>query len=339
MANVLVIRFSYFGDVAMLVPVVYSAAKAYPNDTFYVLTSKPYGVLFESDLPNLKVIGINLNEYNGLRGIWRLAGELKKYHFKAVADMNNVLRSIVLREILRLSVKKRAYIDKGKKEKNLMSAQKIPLKPLKTTFERYSDVFSSLGYPFSIAYSGYFNYVGKDTSLLKNIPFDTSKTNIGIAPFAKHAQKTYPPEKMEEVIRQLSEKNDAFIYLFGGKDDVEKLLEWESKFSNVFSVATKLNLKAELLLMSYLKTMISMDSANMHLASLVGIPVISVWGGTHPYLGFYGFNQSADDAVHIDLYCRPCSATGVKPCHRGDWACLHGIPPREIVSKTEKYLS
>ncbi len=339
MANVLVIRFSYFGDVAMLVPVVYSAAKTYPQDTFFVLTSKPYAVLFECDLPNLKVIGINLSGYKGIGGMWKLANELRSYDFHAVADMNNVLRSISLREILRPWVKKVKYIDKGKTEKNRMAAQKIPLKPLKSTFERYSDVFSALGYPFKIAYNGYFNYVKEDASLLKDIPFDASKKNIGIAPFAKHAQKTYPTEKMEEVIRQLSEKQDTFVYLFGGKDDLETLQKWEQKFHNVFSVATKLNLKAELLLMSYLRTMISMDSANMHLASLVGIPVVSVWGGTHPYLGFYGFNQSSNDAVQTELYCRPCSATGVKPCHRGDWACLHGIEPTAIVLKTEKYIS
>ncbi len=210
MANVLVIRFSYFGDVAMLVPVVYSAAKTYPQDTFFVLTSKPYAVLFECDLPNLKVIGINLSGYKGIGGMWKLANELRSYDFHAVADMNNVLRSISLREILRPWVKKVKYIDKGKTEKNRMAAQKIPLKPLKSTFERYSDVFSALGYPFKIAYNGYFNYVKEDASLLKDIPFDASKKNIGIAPFAKHAQKTYPTEKMEEVIRQLSEKQDTF---------------------------------------------------------------------------------------------------------------------------------
>lgn len=323
----------------MLVPVVYSTAKAYPQHMFYVLTSKPYSAMFYSDLTNLRVIEINLKDYNGFGGIWKLAKELKKYHFQAIADMNNVLRSILLREFLRISVKKIRSIDKGKTEKNRMTAQKTPLKPLKTTFERYSDVFTALGYPAKTMYNGYYHYIEKDIFLLNDISVDTDKKNIGIAPFAKHAQKTYPPEKMEEVIRMLSQRPDTFIYLFGGKDDVDKLTEWQEKFANVFSVATKLNLEGELLLMSYLRTMISMDSANMHLASLIGIPVISVWGGTHPYLGFYGFKQSTDDAAQIDLYCRPCSTTGVKPCHRGDWACLHGISPHEIVLKTEKYLS
>ena len=45
-------------------------------------------------------------------------------------------------------------------------------------------------------------------------------------------------------------------------------------------------MRTELNLMSHLDVMLSMDSANMHLASLVNIPVVSVWGATHPYAGF-----------------------------------------------------
>ena len=73
----------------------------------------------------------------------------------------------------------------------------------------------------------------------------------------------------------------------------------------------------ELVLMSHLDVMISMDSANMHLASLVATPVVSVWGATHPYAGFMGWGQSEDNAVQVDLPCRPCSIYGNKVCRRG----------------------
>ena len=80
-------------------------------------------------------------------------------------------------------------------------------------------------------------------------------------------------------------------------------------------------------------TLISMDSANMHLASLFGVPVISVWGATHPFAGFYGWAQPADNAVQIDLYCRPCSVFGNKPCYRGDHACMQQLPEEKIMEK------
>ena len=94
----------------------------------------------------------------------------------------------------------------------------------------------------------------------------------------------------------------------------------------------------ELILMSHLDVVISMDSANMHLASMTGTPVVSVWGATHPYAGFLGWNQSIDNTVQIDLPCRPCSIFGERKCLRGDLACLKKIDPELIAGKVERIL-
>ena len=92
----------------------------------------------------------------------------------------------------------------------------------------------------------------------------------------------------------------------------------------------------ELILMSHLDVMISMDSGNMHLASLVGTKVVSIWGATHPYAGFMGWNQSEENAVQLDMACRPCSVYGNKPCLRGDYACMNDIRPEMIVAKIKQ---
>jgi ADP-heptose:LPS heptosyltransferase len=80
-----------------------------------------------------------------------------------------------------------------------------------------------------------------------------------------------------------------------------------------------------------------MDSANMHLASLTATKVVSAWGATHPYAGFYGYNQSPDRAVQVELPCRPCSIYGNKPCYRKNNECLEKITPQMIIEKIEKY--
>ena len=90
--------------------------------------------------------------------------------------------------------------------------------------------------------------------------------------------------------------------------------------------------------MSHLDVTMSMDSSNMHLASLVGIPVVSVWGATHPYAGFMGWGQHEENAIQIDMDCRPCSIFGQKPCFRGDYACMTGIHPETIVERINKVL-
>ena len=97
-----------------------------------------------------------------------------------------------------------------------------------------------------------------------------------------------PLEKSFEVAKILAKKNK--IYFFGGgKSEVEILNKWVSEIPNSENYAGKLTLKEELQKISELETMVSMDSANMHLASLVGTRCVSVWGSTHPYAGFLGY--------------------------------------------------
>ena len=79
--------------------------------------------------------------------------------------------------------------------------------------------------------------------------------------------------------------------------------------------------------------MLTMDSANMHLASVSSVPVISVWGATHPYCGFKGWRQNDADIVQLPMTCRPCSVFGSKACHRGDYMCLTAIEPSMIADK------
>jgi ADP-heptose:LPS heptosyltransferase len=46
--------------------------------------------------------------------------------------------------------------------------------------------------------------------------------------------------------------------------------------------------------------MLSMDSGNAHIAAMLGKKVVSLWGVTHPYAGFYPFNQDKDWAILAD---------------------------------------
>ena len=139
---------------------------------------------------------------------------------------------------------------------------------------------------------------------------------------------------MEKVVEMLS--HNGRVVLFGGKGKEEDIMRaWAQKYNNVELARDVISsggaLAAELDLMRGLDVMLSMDSANMHLASLVGTRVVSVWGATHPYAGFLGWGQRMEDCVQKDLPCRPCSIYGSKPCRYGDFRCLNSITPEEIV--------
>ena len=343
--HILVIRFSALGDVAMAVPVVYSLAKQHPDIRITVLSRNMARPLFENLAPNVGFMGADLKgEYRGIRGLNALYRRLTAKQFTAIADLHSVLRSEFLRMRFNMANCKVAHINKHRKgRRKLTSIDNRQLSQQPTTFQNYVEVFERLGYSINIQFTSIFPPGGGDLSVLPatvNVK-NTGEQWIGIAPFAAHEGKIYPTHLMYEVIKQLTQQHPkARIFLFGrGEQEDKYFTEWCQEFPACTYVGHHINsIQEELVLMSHLEVMLSMDSANMHLASLTGIPVVSVWGATHPLAGFMGWNQSKDNAIQVDLDCRPCSIFGQKPCKRGDYACLNQIKPETIVEKINTLL-
>ena len=340
MSKTLVIRLSALGDVAMLIPVLYSCAKKYPQEKFLLVTKKPHLSLFDIRPLNVDILAVDSkNKHKGINGLRKLIKELSQQKIDKIADTHDVLRSKIIRIYFRLKGKKIAVINKGRKEKKTLTRkQNKVLRPLKTSVERYHDVFCRLGYDFEIDFKSIFEFGTRDFGLIEHIAGPKVNTWIGIAPFAKHRGKIYPLEKMSEVIKQLAADKHKTLFLFGGKDEQEQLNRLAEPYSNVISTVDKnLTFPTELLLMSYLDAMLTMDSGNMHLASLVATPVVSIWGATHSHIGFYGYNQKPENAVQLEFFCRPCSVYGNKPCYRNNsYECLESITPEMVVSKLLK---
>ncbi len=344
--HILIIRFSALGDVAMVVPVVWSLAHQYPDIRITVLSRNSSRPLFEDLAPNVGFMGADLKrEYKGIKGLNALYRRLTAKQFTAVADMHNVLRSEFLRMRFNMGRYQVAHIDKHRKgRRRLTSHNNKLLTQQPTSFENYCDVLARLGYPITIDFQSIFSSEGGNLNLLP-APINV-KNNferwIGIAPFAAHPGKVYPPEKMEKVIQLLCQKHPkARLLLFGrGEQEEAYFKEWCQRYPQCLNACQYTeSMHQELIIMSHLDVMLSMDSANMHLASLTGIPVISIWGATHPYAGFMGWQQSEQDIIQVDLDCRPCSIFGQKNCRRGDYACLNLIKPETIVEKINSYIT
>ena len=339
MAKLLITRFSAFGDVAMTVPIVYSLAKQYPELQIVFLSRGNLSSLFQFMPPNVEFRGIDLNNYKGIAGLNRLYKELKEESFNAYADFHDVLRTKFLRARLALSGVQIAKIEKGRAEKKkLTQKNNKQLHPLPTTFDRYTAVLEQLSYPITASFRSLFGNSNPDLSQLpiKELQHkDTTEQWIGFAPFAKHRGKVYPPELMLQVIQGIEKENRKLILFGGGKEEIDWFEEWKKENPQLIVPARQLNLTQELMVMSQLNCMVSMDSANMHLASLVNTPVISIWGATHPYSGFLGWNQKEENIIQLNMSCRPCSVFGNKPCYRKDYACLNDISPQEVINKIE----
>ena len=337
MKRLLVIRLSAMGDVAMTSPVLQALRRESPELEIYVLT-RPFFRPFYRDVENVKFVDIDIKgRHKGIAGIVRLWRDIKKdINPDAVADLHDVLRSKLLRTLFRLGGVRVAVLDKGRKEKkNLIKSGWKRCNHLRSTHARYADVFRQLGFKMKPA-----SEISHKPRAIPSEFGSKDKLWIGIAPFAQHFGKMYPLKSMTKVIEELSKYDNLKIFIFGGGPTEKSVAEtFEGDFPNVVSAIGKVSLSEECDLTANLDLLISMDSSAMHMASLEGVRVVSIWGATHPSAGFLGLGQSLEDVVQLPLECRPCSIYGKAPCRRNDYACMNDIAPEIVIGRVKSILN
>ena len=334
--HIAIIRLSAMGDVAMTVPVIRAFAQQYPKVKI-TMVSRPFFQPFFEGIPNLTFFAFDEKvKHKGFLGLVRLFRELYSLKIDAFVDLHNVLRSQVVRTLFRLSGKQVVAVDKGRAgKKALTRPENKVFKPLTTMFERHSQVFEELGFTLDLSHPIFPEKAVLSDEILKSIGNPNQKL-IGIAPFAQYESKVYPLDLMQEVISKLALNPEQTILLFGGGKKETELLDALAKpFDNVINVAGKIKFTQELQLISNLDVMLSMDSGNAHIAAMLGVKVITLWGATHPYAGFSPFNQPIENALVADrnLFPKlPTSVYGNKKVE-GYEDAMRTILPEEVVAK------
>jgi len=167
--HILVIRMSAMGDVAMTVPVIQTLLTQHPQVKI-TMVSKPFLKPVFDDMKGVDFFAADVQgKHKGLIGIFKLYRELKKLNINAVADLHHVLRSKILRFLFKINGLPIAFINKGRTEKKALTALRNKIfKPLKTTHQRYADVFEKLGYPINLLSPAFKTKINL-TEQLKNI--------------------------------------------------------------------------------------------------------------------------------------------------------------------------
>ncbi|MDE6624670.1 MAG: glycosyltransferase family 9 protein [Alistipes sp.] len=324
--HLLVMRNSAMGDVAMLPHALRALKAAYPGLRVTVATQamfRPFFAGLDVELLEVDVKG----RHRSLAGMWRLAAEARRLGVDAVADVHGVLRSKAFRFSMWLHGIPVAHIRKGRADKRrFIRCHGQGMEPLRHTVQRYCDVFRRLGFRID-------DPVPAAPAVRPNPMGEKQGVWVGFAPFSAQAGKTYPEAQSREAVALLAARYERVFIHSGGGREAEFAGEMERLHPNVTALWGKVRFAGEMDLLSHLDCVVSMDSLVMHLASLVATPVVSVWGATHPGLGFAGYGSDPRGMLQADMPCRPCSVFGAKPCRYGDYRCLRAVTPEMIAER------
>ncbi|MGB5982659.1 MAG: glycosyltransferase family 9 protein [Nonlabens sp.] len=307
--RLLIYRLSAMGDVAMVVPVVIALTRAYPQVEVILLSRKMFEPLF-AVIPNVNFIVADFNgKHKGLLGLIKLSKELRALELNAVADFHDVLRTKVLRNLttgVEISV-----IDKGRAEKTRLIKDPNFFQPLQHSTERYADVLRKLGYTIELNKDEFLSRKKLLESVIKRIGKKETKW-IGFAPFAAHETKSLTVNRAKQIVKRIAKEFDVKIILIGGgTEEKKKLALVAGTISNVYNIVGQFSFEEELSLISNLDAMIAMDSGNGHLAALYDVPVITLWGNTHPYAGFAPYAQLEENQLSVNRKDFPKAPTSI----------------------------
>ena len=339
-------RFSALGDVALTLPVLNTVLHTYPGLEIVMATRGSFAPLF-SKLPRIKLVTADFSQSQ--RGLFGLLGLYRQLNnegpFDAVLDLHGVLRSHLLRFLFRISGTAVHLIKKERSARSALTRRRNKvLRPLSSAQERYRKVFDEAGFPVS-AILPYIYMPGDKAASMSRKMLDGYRQpfRIGIAPFASYPLKEWGMDKMAALCLALSLRYEAMFVLFGFGDRELSLLRRLVDETGIQAlICDGIDIELQLSLLRSLHCLICMDSSNLHLGQLAAIPVVSVWGPTHPYAGFAPTGENAYRIASMSsrqLNCRPCSIYGNKACFRHDHACMKMLQVETVVEIAGKVLS
>ncbi len=338
-------------ELILFVPVLRALARQFSTITV-ILVCEEKSKYYFYNIPGVNIISVDLEkEYKGILGIHRLFLELRKLGpFKHALSLKvNILSSLF--QIFFFYSRIRFHKIKTDKKNRYGWVRKRFKKrnPVLHLTEFYFRAFGKLGldvHQTNLENKVWTPWIDLDTSsrveaqhFLTSKKVDMKKKFIGIAPFSENAYKDWPLNKIEALLKNIINDLDVYVFIFKRlSQTTKKMGEIKVQHPRIIFCLEEINISLEMSLISHMNFFLSMDSIYMHLAALLGVSVISIWGPTHPDLGKAAYKQEYSQVIQIPtsaLACRPCSYDAPKKCMRLDHACLEWISVSEVYEKVK----
>ena len=346
--KILIVRLSAIGDVVHALPALKSLRANFPDSEIsWLVEDKASGVLSgHPDIDEVIVFPrrrwqrniLKIKEsINTLLEIFLFYKKLRNGRYDLVIDFQGNLKS----GIMTLMTKSENRIGFGKghcKEFNyLFTAYRIcPPGKRMHRIDKYLSLLSGLGIkanyqrpelPESEKEKDYVNEF-----IRANI--DKHKPVIIIHPGTSKfgSYKRWPVMNYTRLADMILESHDVNVIFTWGPDELDVVNEIVSNMKHKAYVACETESIRQLIeLMRYADLFISGDTGPLHIASVLGIPIVAVYGPKDPEI--YGPYNGKAVVIRKDLPCSPCTK---RTCPEPE--CMTSILPEEVYHAASKLM-
>lgn len=332
--KILIIRLSSLGDIVLTTPVIRALKDKFPQAEIYFLTKSKYASLLKSN-PHLS--GIMELEGQGLDGFLSTLHRIRDLNFDLVIDLHANLRSFLLRNCSKAEMK--IKYDKRRWQRLLMVHFKKIKVPSQHTVDSYLGCLKRLDIHTSDRIPElYLDEESREFAKQSLVDVSQNDILIGIVPGAKWESKKWGEENFAKAIEIINSRTKARFVLIGSREDEGLMKKLKSLVGHVnFIDAVGLSFPKLSAAINGCQVVLTNDSGPMHIAVALKVPVVAIFGPTHPKLGFSPLGER-DIILCADVECSPCSLHGKRKCYQKSRICMEKIVPEMVVDEVLEIL-
>ncbi len=338
--KILILRFSSLGDVILTTPVIGALKTKFPQSKIFFLTKAQYADVLSADPRIFSLIEFDpISRHKGVSGFLKLIKELRTNDFDLLVDLHANLRSFFVRHMIKSKIKLK-YSKRWLSRFLMVHFKFFKTKSIHTV-DSYLKVLKNIQ-----IYAPERNpliFLRQDDVEFSNhflLEQEVEKDDIvvGMHPGARWKTKRWDEWKFEQVCRSLINRYNYKIMLLGDIEDKKLIEEIKKDLPDIKLIkAVDLPLGKFMSLIKRCDCLITNDSGPMHIASALQVPVVVIFGPTHPKLGFAPLGPE-NVVICADVKCSPCSLHGEKRCKKKSRECMDLIQPEMVTEAVEKLL-
>lgn len=328
--NILVVQTAFIGDVILTTPLIRALKEGFPRALLSVLVIPATAEVLEGN-PRIDEIIVydKRGKERGAIDFLKLMARLRRQRFDLAIIPHRSLRSALLAYLARIPERVGFDTSAG----SLLLTEKVAYRKGVHEVERNLDLARHLGLEVAGSVLEVFPGSGDHefaSRFLEQRGVCANDLLIGMSPGSVWATKRWLPERFARVADWLQEENGARVILFGGEGDRKLCQRIRGMMAEKPIIAAGLtSLRQSAALMARCRVFLSNDSAPVHLAVAMGVPVVAIFGATVPAFGFGPYGDG-HVVIEKDLDCRPCGVHGGNVCPRGTFECMEAIGAAKV---------
>jgi lipopolysaccharide heptosyltransferase II len=336
---------NWIGDVVLTLPAIQSLRRAYPVARISVVVKSPADELLMGHPAVNTVLTLPSGQESGFWQKVKFARNLKKFNFDVGVVFPNSFSSAFLLSLT--GVKYRLGYDTDGRDILLTHPVKTTSRLKKSQYrvEYFFKTFSSLKLDapdreFAPLISQEDDATTQE--VLRDMGLDMGEEFLTLHPGTSKVERGWHAERFGILCQRLTKEGGARLVLLGTQKEAQLLDRIKNSAPpGTIKVVPPVNLRVLAGLLRKSRMFIGNDSGMMHLAAMVGVPVLGIFGPGSPETTGPYMPTEKQEMVTRNFSCSPCKQRFFKECKPSPLNkpyCLEDITVKDVHEAVHRLL-